>query len=63
MPNANRNGNQAFSFISDATFSGKAGELRLFESKLLGDVDGDRQADFAIILSSKQPFAVDLMML
>jgi Ca2+-binding RTX toxin-like protein len=61
--NANRNGNQEFTFVADAKFSGKAGELRLFKSRLLGDVDGDRQADFAIGLSSNQPFSVDTLML
>jgi Ca2+-binding RTX toxin-like protein len=60
---ANRHGNQAFHLVMDASFSGKAGELRLFESKLFGDVDGDRQADFAIALSSKQMFTADVLLL
>jgi hypothetical protein len=59
----NRRGNQVFHLVMDATFSGKAGELRLFESKLLGDVDGDRRADFAIALSSKQMFTADVLLL
>jgi Ca2+-binding RTX toxin-like protein len=59
----NRSGNQAFRYIMDAEFSGKAGELRLYESRLLGDIDGDRLADFAIGLSSKQMFTADVLLL
>ena len=61
--NANRTGNQAFNFIANAEFSGKAGELRLFESRLLADVDGDRNADFALNLRSNQAFSADVLML
>ena len=61
--NATRKGNQAFRFVADAEFSGKAGELRLFESRLLADVDGDRQADFALNLRSNQAFSVDVLLL
>jgi Ca2+-binding RTX toxin-like protein len=61
--NTTRKGNQAFSFIADAKFSGQAGELRLFESRLLADVDGDRQADFALNLRSNQAFSSDVLML
>ncbi len=42
--NASRKGNQAFLFVADREFSGEAGELRLFESRLLADVDGDLKA-------------------
>lgn len=47
-------GNQAFSFIGDADFSGQPGELR-FEKKaadlvVSADADGDRSADFAVYL-------------
>jgi Ca2+-binding RTX toxin-like protein len=61
--NTTRKGNQAFRFIADAKFSGQAGELRLFESRLLADVDGDRQADFALNLQSNQAFSSDVLML
>ena len=61
--NTTRKGNQAFSFIADAKFSGQAGELRLFESRLLADVDGDRQADFALNLRSNQAFSADVLSL
>lgn len=45
-------GNQAFTFIAAAAFSGKAGELR-FDKKasdtyIYGDVNGDRKADFVL---------------
>lgn len=47
-------GDQAFSFIGGANFSGQAGELRSVSSGgttvVSGDVDGNGQADFAISL-------------
>jgi serralysin len=47
-------GNQAFDFIGTSRFSGKAGELRyqvVKETTLIqADIDGDRQADFALLL-------------
>ncbi|KQY19851.1 calcium-binding protein [Rhizobium sp. Root482] len=45
-----RSGNQAFTFIGGAAFSGKAGELRLSSSSgiLGGDTDGDGRSDFHI---------------
>ena len=56
--NTQINGNQAFSFISDAEFSGTAGELRveyvdfaddrLDYNLISGDVNGDGVADFEI---------------
>ena len=61
--NAMRQGNQAFSFVADAKFTGQAGELRLFESRLLADVDGDRKADFGINLRSNQAFSTDFLLL
>jgi Ca2+-binding RTX toxin-like protein len=61
--NTTRKGNQAFRFIADVKFSGQAGELRLFESRLLADVDGDRQADFALNLRSNQAFSADVLSL
>jgi Ca2+-binding RTX toxin-like protein len=44
-------GNQAFTFIGTAGFSGVAGELRATHRGLLGDVDGDRVADYDIAFS------------
>ncbi|CAN7223235.1 heme acquisition protein HasA [Rhizobium sp. LjRoot254] len=48
--------NDAFDFIGEAAFSGKAGELRfevsLDTTMLYGDVDGDGNADFAIQFDS-----------
>jgi hypothetical protein len=50
-------GDQAFTFIGDAAFSSTAGQLRSsFDSaagawRVEGDVDGDGQADFAILLA------------
>ncbi|WP_198672076.1 calcium-binding protein [Pseudogemmobacter bohemicus] len=48
-------GNQAFTFIGHANFSGVAGQLNLWGNGsvtiLQGDLDGDRQADFQIMVS------------
>ncbi|MBR0556593.1 calcium-binding protein [Ciceribacter sp. L1K23] len=45
-------GNQAFSFIGEKSYSGKAGELRTVHSGgdtyVYGDVNGDKKSDFAI---------------
>jgi len=45
-------GDQAFSFVGDAAFSGVAGELRYVKSSaatyVMGDVNGDRVADFSV---------------
>ncbi|MBO3759450.1 calcium-binding protein [Ciceribacter sp. L1K22] len=45
-------GNQAFSFIGEKAYSGKAGELRYVNSGgdtfIYGDVNGDKKSDFAI---------------
>jgi Ca2+-binding RTX toxin-like protein len=52
-------GDQAFSFIGTAAFSGTAGELRYdfdgVDTWLRGDVDGDSLADFEIVLSGGYP--------
>ena len=52
-------GDQAFSFIGTAAFSGTAGELRYtfdgVDTWLQGDVDGDSAADFEIVLSGELP--------
>jgi hypothetical protein len=47
-------GNQAFAFISAAAFSGAAGELRsvvgAMNTTVSGDVNGDKVADFSILV-------------
>ncbi|MCV9965331.1 M10 family metallopeptidase C-terminal domain-containing protein [Pararhizobium sp. BT-229] len=52
--NLGASGNQAFSFIGTAAFSGTAGELRYIKGSsdtyIYGDVNGDRKVDFAIHL-------------
>lgn len=52
-----RIGDQAFSFIGSAAFSGTAGELRIEQraryTAVLADVDGDALADFAIRLDGQ----------
>ena len=53
-------GNQAFTFIGTAAFSGAEGELRYAPSGpntlLTGDVNGDKLPDFAIILNGAHSF-------
>lgn len=58
--NTTLKGNQAFRFIEDDAFSGKAGELR-YQKKggdtfILGNVDGDRSAEFAIKVTGRIDF-------
>lgn len=48
--NENKDGNQAFNFIENSAFSGKAGQLRFAGGILQGDVDGDKDADFEIAI-------------
>ncbi|WBH16334.1 calcium-binding protein [Sphingomonas radiodurans] len=47
-------GDQAFTFVGSAAFSGAAGELRIETVRgntvVYGDVDGDLSADFAVLL-------------
>jgi len=54
--NTKSSGNQAFSFIGDDAFSGKAGELRFLQTKgdtiVQGDVNGDGRADFSMCLDA-----------
>ncbi len=47
-------GNQAFSFIGNAGFSGSAGQLRYATAinQIQGDVNGDGVADFAIVVDN-----------
>lgn len=66
-------GNQAFRFIWNSAFHGKAGELRYQQydnagtandfTLVMGDTDGDRGADFFIRLDGlKQLWAIDFML-
>lgn len=52
---ANVAGNQAFNFIGTQAFSGSAGQLHYAPSGantlISGDVNGDRTADFSILLN------------
>ncbi len=47
-------GNQAFDFIGGAAFTGARGDLRVVDAGanvlVLGDVNGDRRADFAVLV-------------
>lgn len=65
---AGTDGDQAFTFIGAAAFSGVAGELRYGASGatavlLTGDTDGDRIADFAILVKGATALsAADLVL-
>lgn len=52
--NASASGNQAFTYLGAAAFTGKAGEPRAVEQAsdtyVHGDTNGDKKADFAIHL-------------
>lgn len=52
--NANKSGNQEFDFIGSSNFHGKAGELRVIhvggDTYVHGDVNGDKVADFEILV-------------
>ena len=50
--NAKAGGNQAFSFIGDKAFSGKAGQLQYKDGIVAGDVNGDKVADFHIEIAN-----------
>lgn len=60
-------GNQAFRYIGDAAFTGAAGELsaRLVSGGTLisGDVNGDKIADFAILLDDRLSLGADSFIL
>jgi Ca2+-binding RTX toxin-like protein len=58
-------GNQAFDFIGGDAFGGVAGELRVGGggSLLLGDTDGDRQADLIIRLAGRPEVGADDLIL
>ena len=52
-------GNQAFTFIGLAAFSGRAGELKVNTGHVLGDIDGDGIADFAIAVNGAKGLTAD----
>ena len=49
--NSDLTGDQAFVYVGAAAFSGVAGELRLIDQVLSGDINGDAQADFRLGLA------------
>lgn len=53
--NTTSSGNQSFTLIGADAFSGTAGELRYVASNglVLGDVDGDGNADFSIFIATR----------
>lgn len=55
--NSTRTGNQSFTFIGGATFSGTAGQLRFANGIVFGDVNGDRIADFTIAVNGVNALA------
>jgi serralysin len=59
-------GNQAFTFIGNAAFSGIAGQLRSYmqggENYLAGDVNGDGIADFTINTGAGAPVVTDILL-
>ena len=60
-------GNQAFDFIGRAGFSGVAGELRVGrhgdDALVLGDTDGDGNADLSIRLEDASSIGADAFLL
>jgi Ca2+-binding RTX toxin-like protein len=52
-------GNQAFSYVGDAAFSGTSGELRFENGLLRGDVDGDGDADFHIQVTNVSSLSIN----
>jgi Ca2+-binding RTX toxin-like protein len=55
-------GDDAFTFIGDHRFSGEAGELRVRDGMVLGDVDGDGVADLRIFLTDATAEARDFLL-
>jgi Ca2+-binding RTX toxin-like protein len=59
-------GDQAFTFIGNAAFSGVAGQLRTYvqggENYLAGDVNGDGLADFTVNTGAGAPVVGDLFL-
>lgn len=48
-------GNQKFSFQTSGTFTGAAGELIYRNGVVSADTDGDRAADFQILIANGAP--------
>lgn len=60
--NSHKKGIQQFTFIDDAGFSHRAGELRFFDHLLQGDINGDGRTDFEVYFNADQIFADDLIL-
>lgn len=60
--NTLRSGNNAFTFIGKAAFSGTAGELRYSGTIISGDVDGDGRADFEIDAGLTRYYSNDFLL-
>lgn len=55
--NTRTSGDQAFSYIGSGAFSGRAGQLHYVNGMLEGDTNGDRIADFQIVMQNVGAFA------
>ena len=55
--NTKLSGDQAFSYIGSAAFTKVAGQLHFVNGVLEGDINGDRVADFQIIVQNVSAFA------
>jgi serralysin len=44
-------GNQAFTYLDSKAFFGKAGEIHFIKGVLSGDTNGDKVADFEILIT------------
>ncbi|GAA0733508.1 M10 family metallopeptidase C-terminal domain-containing protein [Sphingomonas japonica] len=56
-------GNDSFTLINGAAFSGSAGELRIAGNMMQGDVNGDGAADFSILFENNAvPLANDIIL-
>jgi serralysin len=61
--NASLSGDQAFSYIGTAAFTGKAGQLQFVNGVISGDINGDRVADFKVSIGGTSSlFAVDFLL-
>lgn len=56
-------GNQAFSYILSRSFSGVAGQLRMDNGIIQGDINGDRIPDFEIYVPGQDTLNVDQFIL
>src|SRR5712671_1267014 len=60
---AGTSANDAFTFIGGDAFAGVAGQLQFKGGVLMGDINGDMQADFAIILNNVTTLAANSLVL